>query len=56
VKAARILGVGVDMSSVSRIEKLLTKGQYFHDRFLTGAFHPSEVEEYHRKKVDKVKY
>jgi phosphopantetheine--protein transferase-like protein len=41
---------------VSRIEKLLTKSKYFHDRFLTGAFHPIEVEEYHSKKVDKVKY
>ena len=46
-----ILGVGVDITKISRIEKLVNRSPYFHERFLTGTFHPKEVEEYREKDI-----
>ena len=50
-----ILGIGVDITKTSRIQKLVNRGPYFHQRFLTGTFHPIEVEEYNEKEVEHVK-
>ena len=50
-----IYGVGVDICKVSRIKRLLDRGPYYHERFLTGTFHPSEVAEFKAKEVDYVR-
>ena len=50
-----ILGIGVDICKVSRIQRLIGRGAYYHERFLTGVFHESEVAEYRRKEVESVK-
>ena len=34
---------------------MISRGPYFHERFLTGTFHPKEVEEYNQKDVEHVK-
>ena len=47
-----ILGVGVDICKVARIKRLLDKGPYYHERFLTGVFHPTEVEEFRAKQAE----
>ena len=47
-----ILGVGVDMGKVQRINKLISRNDYSYNRFLTGVYHPHEVEEF-KLKVDK---
>jgi phosphopantetheinyl transferase (holo-ACP synthase) len=52
---ARILGVGVDLCKVSRIQRIVTRNEYFHRRFLTGVFHPSEVTEFEAKADEQVK-
>uniref|UniRef100_A0A7S3MLE1 4'-phosphopantetheinyl transferase domain-containing protein n=1 Tax=Favella ehrenbergii TaxID=182087 RepID=A0A7S3MLE1_9SPIT len=50
-----IIGIGVDICKVARIQSLLERGPYYHERFLTGTFHPSEVEEFRAKEVDHVR-
>ena len=49
------MGIGVDICKIARIQKLIDRGAYYHERFLTGTFHQSEVEEYRAKEVDHVK-
>jgi phosphopantetheinyl transferase (holo-ACP synthase) len=44
MKIPRILGVGTDIQSVERIQKLVQRGDYFEKRFITGVFHPYEIE------------
>lgn len=56
MKIPRILGVGVDIQNVARIQKLVTRGAYFEKRFLSGVFHPLEIEEFHKREEPKVKY
>ena len=56
MKIPRILGVGVDIQNVQRIAHLVQRGDYFEKRFLTGTFHPIEIEEYMKKDELKVKY
>ena len=50
-----IFGVGVDICKIARIEKLINRGPYFQERFLTGTFHKTEVAEYRAKEVEHVK-
>ena len=40
---------------MSRIERLINRGPYYQERFLTGTFHPTEVEEFRNKEVDHVR-
>ena len=56
IRVPYTLGVGVDIQNVSRLEKLVNRSQYAHDRFLTGVLHPNEIEEYKQKEVDRAKY
>ena len=49
------MGIGVDICKVARIKRLLERGEYYHERFLTGTFHESEVEEFRAKEVDHVR-
>ena len=51
-----VLGVGVDITKVARIERLVNRGAYYKERFLTGTFHVSEVEEFKNKDVEHAKY
>jgi phosphopantetheinyl transferase (holo-ACP synthase) len=39
------------MCKVQRINKLISRSDYSYNRFLTGVFHPKEVEEF-KSKVD----
>jgi holo-[acyl-carrier protein] synthase len=50
-----ILGVGVDMCKIARIQRIITKNDYHYNRFLTGVYHPTEVEEFKAKQDDTVK-
>ena len=50
-----ILGIGVDICKIARIQRILTKSAYSHERFLTGTFHESEVAEYRAKEAEQVK-
>jgi len=52
---SRILGVGVDLCKVSRIQRIISKNEYFHRRFLTGVFHAKEVDEFNSKVDEQVK-
>ena len=55
MKQRVIFGVGVDICKTARIERILTKSAYSHERFLTGTFHVCEIAEYRAKQVDYVK-
>ena len=55
MKQRAIFGVGVDITKTARIQRLLAKGPYYHERFLTGTFHETEVAAYHKKEADEVK-
>ena len=50
-----IMGIGVDICKVARIKRLLDRGPYYHERFLTGTFHANEIEEFRAKEVDHVR-
>ena len=50
-----ILGIGVDICKIARIQRLIDKSEYARTRFLTGTFHESEVAEFNAKEVDHVK-
>ena len=55
MKPRAILGIGVDIAKVSRIQALVNKGPRYHQRFLQLICHPSEIEEYERKEAEQVK-
>lgn len=50
-----ILGIGVDLCKVSRIQRIITKNDYHYNRFLTGVYHQTEVEEFKAKQDEAVK-
>ena len=51
-----VFGVGVDITKVARIERLINRGTYFRERFLTGTFHVSEIEEFKTKDAEHVQF
>ena len=52
---SKIIGVGVDLCKVARIERLCAKGEYYQRRFLTGTFHEIEQAEF-EKKEDRMRW
>ena len=48
IKVPRVFGVGVDIQQVQRMERFL-KGGYREKRFLTGVYHPIEIEEFYKR-------
>ena len=46
IKIPRVFGVGIDIQKVSRMERFFTGNDYMKKRFLTGIFHPIEIEEF----------
>lgn len=48
VKIPRVFGVGIDIQRVKRMERFL-QGGYKERRFLTGVYHPIEIEEFYKR-------
>ena len=49
MKTRAVYGVGVDITRIARIKELINKKPYYRQRFLTGCFHPTEIEEFESK-------
>ena len=49
MKVSRVFGIGTDIVSVQRIEKLINRGPNFEERFLRRVLNPIEIEEYNKK-------
>ena len=45
----KVFGVGVDITKVERLQRFFDGNEYKTKRFLTGVFHPSEIEAFYRK-------
>ena len=56
MKTRVIFGVGVDICKISRIQALVNRSDYHYQRFLTGTFHPIEVEEFEKKEETRVRW
>ena len=46
MKIPRVFGIGTDIQKVMRLERFFKQSDYVERRFLSGVFHPTEIEEF----------